>query len=244
MKFFKYLIYFTVISVLIISFTPMKLYYQKISKNLKPIQLEGISGSIIKGSAQSLKYLGLDIGQVNWLMYPSSYNRMTLNLNIRDELYDFKGDFIKSSDTESLNNVLGTLDWSIIKKTINFNRGEMSGYVKFDFEHIEFKNRIPEKIIGKAVTKDLKILKPINKEIGEIEVVFVSDNPSIIVGQVNSKSNVINISGAIYIHKNHRWEVKLTLIPMPGEYEIEYAIQNIGDPRRGGGRSLNMAGFY
>lgn len=244
MKLLKYLIYLVIIAVLVVSFTPLNLYYSKVAKNIKPIQLEGISGSLVKGSAQSLKYLGLDIGQVNWLVYPSSYNQMTLNLKVSDELYDFKGDFIKGSDTESLNNVLGTLDWSVIQKAINFTRGEMSGYVQFNFQHIEFKNRIPERIIGKAVTKELRILKPINKEIGEIEVDFVSDNPSIIVGHVNSKSNVINISGAIYIHKNHRWEVKLTLIPMPGEYEIEYAIQNIGDPRRSGGRSLNMAGFY
>ena len=244
MKLFKYLIYLIIIFVLVVSFMPLNLYYSKVSKNLKPIQLEGISGSVVKGSAQSLQYLGLDIGRVNWLLYPSSYNQVTLNLNVRDELYDFKGNFIKDPETESLNNVMGTLDWSVIQKAINFNRGEMSGYVKFDFQHIEFKNRIPERIIGKATTKELKILKPIKKDIGEIEVEFVSDNPSIIVGQVNSKSNVINVSGAIYIHKNHLWEVKLTLIPMPGEYEIAYAIQNIGDPRRGGGRSLNMAGFY
>lgn len=244
MKLFKYLIYLLIIVVLAVSFTPLNLYYKKVSKQLKPIQLEGISGSVVKGAAKSLKYLGQDIGQVNWLLYPSSYNQATLNLNIRDELYNFEGDVIKSKDTESLKNVKGTLDWSLIQKTINFNRGEMSGYVQFDFEHIEFKNRIPERIIGKATTKELKILKPINKEIGEIEVVFVSDNPSIIVGQVNSKSNVINVSGAIYIHKNYRWEVKLTIIPYPGEYEIAYAIQNIGDPRRGGGRQLNMAGFY
>ena len=244
MKLLKYIIYLLILLTLILSLTPLNFYYSKISKSLKPIQLDGISGSVVKGHAASIKYLGLDIGQVNWLLYPSSYDQVTLDLKIRDELYDFSGKYNKNLKTEIISDVLGTLDWSVIQKVINFNRGEMSGYIDFDFNHIEFKDRIPERIVGKATTKELKILKPINKEIGEIEVIFVSDNPSIIVGNVNSKSNVINVSGAIYIHKNHRWEVKLTLIPMPGEYEIEYAIQNIGDKRRGGGRSLNMAGFY
>lgn len=244
MKLFKLIFYVLVLAVLLVSFTPLKLYYKNVSKNLRPIQLEDISGSLIKGSAQQVKYLGLDVGQGNWLTYPSSYNEVTLDLKLRDKDYDFRGKYVKNPETESIENLFGTLDWSVIQKAINFNQGEMSGYVQFDFSHIEFKNRVPEKIVGKAVTKDLRILKPINKDIGEIEVVFVSDNPSIIVGNVNSKSNVVNISGAIYIHKNHRWEVKLTLLPMPGEYEIEYAIQNIGDKRRGGGRTLNMAGFY
>lgn len=244
MKLFKIIFYLVVLLLLIITFTPLNLYYSHISREIRPIQLEEISGSAIKGSAEHLKYLGLDIGKFNWLFYPSSYNAMTLDWGLQDPLYDFKGKFIKSSKTETLKEVLGTLDWSIIQKAINFNRGELSGYVLFDFEHIEFKNRVPERIIGKAVTKELKILKPVNKNLGEIEVVFTSDNPTIIVGQVNSTSNVLNVSGAIYLHKNHRWEVKLTLIPLPGEYEIEYALQNIGDKRSTGGRSLNMAGFY
>jgi len=31
---------------------------------------------------------------------------------------------------------------------------------------------------------------------------------------------------------------------MPGEYEIEYLLQGIGEKRPGGGRMLNLAGFY
>lgn len=244
MKLVKIIFYLIILVLLIFTFTPLKFYYSNIAKEFRPVQLEGISGSAIKGSAESIKYLGLDIGQLNWLFYPSSYNAMTMEWNLKDVAYNFNGKFIKTSQSDQLKEVFGTLDWSIIQKAINFNRGELSGYVEFDFDHIEFKDRIPQRIIGKAVTKELKILKPIKKELGEIEVVFESDNPSIIVGQVNSRSNVLNVSGAIYLHKNHRWEVKLTLIPMPGEYEIEYALQNIGDKRRAGGRSLNMAGFY
>jgi hypothetical protein len=243
-KLIKYLLLLVVLVSLVVSFTPLNLYYTKIAQNLKPIQLEQISGSAIKGSAQNIKYVGMDLGRIDWLAYPGSYNNITLDFNLNDNLYDISGKFIKAIDSEKLTNIVGTFDWKLIKNQLNFNRGEVSGYVELDFEHIELKNRVPEKIVGKVVTKELKLLKPIQKELGDIEIVFVSDNPSIIVGQVNSKSNVLNVSGAIYIHKNHRWEIKLTLIPLPGEYEIEYALQTIGDKRRGGGRSLNLAGFY
>ena len=244
LKLIKYLIILSIVLAIIISITPLKLYYSYIAKNIRPIKLEQMSGSVIKGSAEHVKYLGLDLGQANWMLYPSSYNEITLDLKLKDELYDFNGKYKKTPSSDLLNDVYGTIDWALIDKFINFNHGEMSGYLKLDFSHIEFKNRVPERIIGKIVTKELKLLKPIKKDLGEIEVVFVTDNPEIIVGQVNSRSNVINVSGSIYIHKNHKWEIKLTLLPMPGEYEIEYALQSIGDPRAGGGRSLNMAGFY
>jgi hypothetical protein len=230
--------------VLLSTLTPLNWYYSNVSENIRPLKLEQISGSAIKGSAKNASYLGMNLGQADWLIYPSSYNALTLDFSLKDKLYDIAGKFIKSNEFDSLKDVTGTFDWAMIDKFLNFNHGEMSGYVQLDFDQVEMRNNVPKTIIGKAVTKELQLVKPIKKDLGEIEVVFVSDNPSIIVGQVNSQSNVINVSGAIYIHKNHRWEIKLTLIPMPGEYEIEYAIQNIGDRRRGGGRSLNLAGFY
>ncbi|VAW34677.1 hypothetical protein MNBD_GAMMA01-957 [hydrothermal vent metagenome] len=244
MKLIKYLLILVIIVLLAVSFTPLKLYYAQIAKNLKPLQLQEISGSAIKGSAQTAKYMGMNLGQAKWLLYPSSYNAMTLNFEIRDKLYDFRGKFIKTIKSELLKDLTGTVDWALIEKNLYFKNGKVSGYLELDFSHIEVKQGVPQQIIGTAITKELKLLKPAKKNLGEIEVVFSSQNPQIIVGQVNSNSNVLNVSGAIYIHKNRRWEIKLTLLPMPGEYEIEYALQGIGDRRASGGRTLNMAGFY
>jgi hypothetical protein len=246
MKLIKYLLILIILAVLLLSFTPLNLYYKYISKNIRPIQLEQISGSAVKGSTQNLKYMGMDVGWASWLIYPSSYNEVSVDFKLKDQLYDVAGHYRKKPDSQILNNVRGTLDWSLADNYINFDHGTISGYIKLDFDHIEMKGGVPYRVIGKVVTKELKLLKPIEKDLGEIEIVFTSDNPQIIVGQVNSRSNVLNVSGALYIHKNHRWELKLTLLPMAGEYLIERALQNIGDARSGGGRgrSLNLAGFY
>jgi hypothetical protein len=244
MRLLKFIIILLILISLVVGFTPLKYYYSYVSKQIRPIKLEQISGSAIKGSAQKATYYGLDLGQASWLIYPSSYNAVTLELNLQDTQYDVSARIIQELKEKKVRDIRGSIDWSMVDKFINFNHGKMSGYIKLDFPEIAFKDGVPERIIGRATTKELKLLKPIKKDLGEIEVVFTSDNPQIIVGQVNSRSNVINVSGSIYIHKNHRWEVKLTLLPLPGEYEVEYAIQNIGDRRRGGGRTLNMAGFY
>lgn len=244
MKLIKFIFFIVITASLTAFFTPLDLYYDKIKRNIRPIQLEGISGSIIKGNAQQVKYLGMDLGQANWLLYPSSYNAATLDVKLRNNDYDIKAKYIKKPKSDIVKELKGTLDWQFIANKINFTHGKISGYIELDFDQLEIHKGIPHIISGRATTKDLRIVKPVQKELGEIEVVFTSDNPQIIVGQVNSKSNVLNVSGAIYIHKNHRWEIKLTLIPSPGEYEVEYALQGIGDRRRSGGRTLNLAGFY
>lgn len=244
MRLIKYIFFLLILVSLATIFTPLKLYYSHIDKQLKPLQLENISGSIIKGSAQKIKYLGMNLGQADWMIYPSSYDTVNMDWRLKDALYDVAGEYKKSTSREEIRNVRGSFDWLMISKYVRMNYAKLAGYISFDFEQISFKDGAPDRIVGKAVTKEFRMLKPSSKDLGEIEVVFNSDNPVIIVGQVNSKSNVLNVSGAIYIHKDHRWEVKLNLIPMPGEYEIEYAIQGIGDKRPGGGRALNLAGFY
>jgi len=246
MKLFKYLLILIILAVLLVSLMPLNLYYKHVSNNIRPIQLENISGSAIKGSAQSLKYMGMDLGWASWFIYPSSYDEVSIDFKLKDQLYDVTGQYRKKPDVQIINHVKGTVDWSLTDNYINFDHGQISGYIKLDFDHIEIKDGVPYRIIGKVVTKELKLLKPIEKDLGEIEIEFISDNPQVIVGQVNSRSNVLNVSGALYIHRNHRWELKLTLLPLAGEYLIERALQNIGDARRGGGRgrSLNLAGFY
>jgi hypothetical protein len=244
MKLIKFIFFIVIILGLAAFFTPLDLYYDKIKKNFRPIQLDGIDGSVVKGSAQQVKYLGMDLGRVNWLLYPSSYNAATLDVKLHNQDYDIKAKYIKKTKFDIIKDLKGTFDWQFIANKIKFSHGKISGYIELDFDHLEMHKGIPHIISGRATTKDLRIVKPVQKELGEIEVVFTSDNPQIIVGQVNSNSNVLNVSGAIYIHKNHRWEIKLTLIPLPGEYEVEYALQGIGDRRRSSGRTLNLAGFY
>ncbi len=244
MKLIKLILFLVIVIGLTAFFTPLDLYYDKIKRNLRPLQLEEVSGSVIKGSAENVKYLGMDIGKARWLLYPSAYNAVTLDVNLSNKDYDIKAKYIKKPKSEIIKDLKGTLDWQFIANKINFRQGKITGYIELDFNHLEMNKGVPYIISGKAVTRNLRLVKPIQKDLGEIEVVFNSDNPQIIVGQVNSNSNVLNVSGAIYIHKNHRWEIKLTLIPLPGEYEVEYALQGIGDRRRTGGRTLNMAGFY
>jgi len=244
MKLIKLILLIAIIAGLIAFFTPLDLYYDKVKRSIRPLQLEGVGGSVIKGSAQKAKYLGMDLGQAKWLLYPSSYDALTVDVKLRNDDYDIKAKYIKKPKSDIVKNLKGTLDWQFIANKINFRHGKISGYIELDFDHLELNKGVPHIISGRATTRDLRIIKPVQKDLGEIEVVFTSDNPQIIVGQVNSKSNVLNVSGAIYIHKNRRWEVKLTLIPSPGEYEVEYALQSIGQRRRAGGRTLNMAGFY
>ena len=240
----KYLIYLSILTALILFFTPLNLYYQYLEKDLRPVKLEGISGSIIKGQSEKISYMGMDLGQAEWLAYPNSWKSLLVELKVEDQDYDIRADIEQNLRRQNFKNVRGTLDWNVIKKYANFNRGEISGYLSLDFSEISIQEGVPERMNGSIETGELKLISPLKKDLGTIKVDFNSDSPGFIVGTVNSDSHVLNVSGAIYIHKNHRWEVKLNIIPKPGEYELEYALQGIGNPRPGGGRSFNLAGFY
>ncbi len=244
MKIIKFLLLLLVLLILAVVFTPLDWYYSAIEKQIKPAKLEQISGSAIKGSAQKLSYFGMDLGQASWLAYPSSYNEMSVDFTLNNDQYHLQGRYRKSLKFDKIQNLRGRFNWSMLEQYLNFKFGKIAGSIDFDFSEIAFANNTPERIVGQAITQNLKLIEPMKKDLGTINVKFSSQSAGVIVGLINSNSNVINVSGAIYIHKTHRWESKITLLPMPGEYEIEYALQNIGDKRPGGGRSLNMSGYY
>ena len=93
------LIKFILITLLLISavlfFTPLNLYIQSFEKDMRPLILEEISGSIIKGSSAKVSYLGLNLGEARWLNYPSSWNSVTSSIELENKDYDLKAEVTK-----------------------------------------------------------------------------------------------------------------------------------------------------
>ena len=72
---------------------------------------------------------------------------------------------------------------------------------------------------------------------------FDTQAPGMIIGNFASQSNVLNVSGSLII-QSHRWQLNLDIIPKAGHFEVDAVFNTVGDARRGGGRKLNLAGFY
>jgi hypothetical protein len=100
-----------------------------------------------------------------------------------------------------------------------------------------------ERLDGQVTLKDFQLLAPSQMPLGEVTIDLETKKKGIVVGSIGSNSDRLTVSGAFYIQPN-RWQLNVDIVPKPGFYQLNAALRGVGDPRPGGGRRLNRAGFY
>lgn len=241
----KLIMILLVIAVIALAVTPLKLYYPYVSDQLAPIKLKGINGSAVKGHADDLYYNSAPVGQSDWFLYPRSYDALAGTVRLFKDYYDLTFELDKiQQDQVRVGQLSGYLDWQLIKPFVQMRYGQISGYAQLDLQNIVYdKAQGIERMSGQITLKDFKMLKPTVKELGQVAVTFTTKQTGVIVGQFSSDSDVLNVSGSLFIQP-HRWQLNLDIIPKAGHFELDAVLNSVGDARRGGGRKLNLAGFY
>lgn len=244
-KLIKFIFILLVLAVIAVAVTPLNLYYEHIKKHVRPVSLSGISGSAVKGSAESLTYLSGSLGQAEWLLYPKSLQGVGGKVRV------FKPDFdltfnLKhvSAENQAFDQVTGFLDWQLIKPFLQMRYGQFDGYAQIDLQQVEYnKTNGFDRIEGHITLQEFKLVTPSIKNLGTVSLKFETKKVGVIVGNFSSQSNALNVSGTLVIQP-HRWQLNLDIIPKAGNFELDAVLNSVGDARRGGGRSLNLAGFY
>ncbi len=244
-KLIKFLFIVLVLAVIAAAVTPLNVYYDHIKQQIRPVSLSGISGSAVKGSAESLQYLSMPMGQAEWLLYPNSFNSVGGKVRVYKSDYDLTFDLQKIKEaSQTFNKVTGFIDWSFIKPFLQLRYGQLGGYAQLNLHGVEYNKQTGfDHIEGQITLQDFKLLKPVQKDLGTVTVTFKTQKKGAIVGQFSSESSVLNVSGVLYVQPR-RWQLNLDIIPKAGHFEVDAALSSVGDPRRGGGRKLNLAGFY
>ncbi len=244
-KLIKFIFILLVLAVIAVAVTPLNLYYEYVAKHAKPIALQGISGSAVKGSAQSLSYLSAPLGQAEWLLYPNSFKGVGGKVRVYKPNYDLTFDLRKiTADTQSFNQVGGFIDWKLIKPFLQMRYGQFEGYAQLNLQQVEYsKANGFDRIEGSMTLQDFKLITPANKDLGLVTLDFNTKSTGMIVGNFSSQSQVLNVSGTLVIQPR-RWQLNLDIIPKAGHFELDAVLNSVGEARRGGGRRLKLAGFY
>ncbi len=247
MKLFKYLFWLVIVLIVAVAAVPLNLYYDYISDHLKPLSMEGVHGSLVKGSADSVSHPLLPLRDVSleWFVYPRSVYGLGGEYRIRHEQLDMRFSLksLKGGGAE-LAPLRGRIQWPFVEKYLTQYGGSFDGTVEVDLSQaIVSSSRELSSVSGVLAINDLRMLSPARKDLGRVQMQMETQAAGVIVGQISSESAHMNVSGTLFIQP-HRWQLNLDILPRAGEYELEAALRGIGSPRRGGGRHVQMAGFY
>lgn len=241
----KILLLLLIVAVIALAVTPLNLYYSHVSKQLKHVNLSGISGSVIKGSAEEMKYMTMSLGRAEWLLYPKSHNSLGGQFKISKESYNLTFNVNKLDENVMwADTIQGFVDWQFFKQFLQLKYGQLTGYAELNLSGIRYSQAAGlERMQGDVTLRDFKLTDPVNKALGVVKVVFETKSTGMIVGQFSSDSQVLNVSGSMFIQP-HRWQLNIDIIPKAGNFELDAIFNAVGQARRGGGRKLNLAGFY
>ena len=241
----KWLIILAFVAVLLLAVVPLRWYYPYAEDHFKPVVLRDVSGSLIKGSAQQLRYDLIPLGQAEWLLYPGSLKGIGGRIRVNAEHYDLTFQLREVNQNQArIKNISGYLDWDSIQPYIQFSEGRFDGYWQFDIQNMVYDKQTGiERLDGRVTLKDFTLSAPTQLPLGEVYIDLETQNEGMIVGTISSRSDRLNVSGAFYIQPN-RWQLNVDIIPKAGNYQLNAALRGVGDPRPGGGRRLNRAGFY
>lgn len=244
-KLFKYIIILILIAIVALAAVPLNTYYSHVSDWIKPLRLEGISGSAIKGSAEQASYAGLPVGQLEWFLRPTSWKSIGGNFEVASDQYRLGFALGKRTDgLVELEKIRGYLDWQLLAPHVQLTYGDLDGAVNLDLPRLVYgaQNGV-DSAEGRVILNDLKLKQYPQKDLGEIRMDISTEAVGRVVGQISSDSPVMQVSGTLFVQP-HRWQLNVDIMPNPGEYELEALISSIGFARRGGGRKLQLAGFY
>ncbi|MCB1582629.1 MAG: type II secretion system protein N [Xanthomonadales bacterium] len=242
---FRWVFILVIMIIIAIAITPLNLYYPHVEAQLRPIKLSGISGSAVKGSAENLTYITMPLGEAEWLLYPRSYNALAGEVRVNKQHYDLKFDINRiEKGLVEVGKIRGFLDWELIRPYVQMNYGQLAGYAQFNLQGLKYAETGGlEQLYGDITLQDFKMLQPSAKDMGTVKLVFETKTKGMIVGTFSSDSQVLSVSGTLFLQPN-RWQLNLNIIPKGGHFELDAILSSVGDARRGGGRQLNLAGFY
>lgn len=244
-KLFKFTFILIIIMVVALAVAPLNLYYDHVKQQLKPVTLSGISGSAIKGSADSMTFRSAPLGRAEWLLYPNSLNSVGGKVRVSQTNYDMTFELKKvTAESQSFKKVTGFINWALIKPFLQIQFGQLDGYAQVSMNQVEFNSSGGfDRMEGEVTLRDFKLTQPRELDLGTVKLALETKQTGIIVGNFTSQSPAMNVSGTLYIQPR-RWQLKLDIIPKAGFYELDAVLNSVGDARRGGGRVLNLAGFY
>jgi len=241
----KWLLILAIVATLALAVLPLRWYYDYVSEYFKPVVLRDVSGSVIKGEAAALRYDVIPLGRAEWLLYPGSLKGIGGRVRLHDEQYDLTFKLKEVNQTQAtIKQITGYLNWAYLQPYLQINQGRFDGYWQFNLDQMVYQKQDGiKRLNGQVTLKDFQLVTPNQMQLGEIKINLETKSEGVIVGTISSSSDQMTVSGAIYIQP-HRWQLNVDVVPKAGYYQLNAALQSIGEPRPGGGRRLNRAGFY
>ncbi len=181
------------------------------------LRLEGVSGSIWNGQADTARWQQLPPLTVTWRVAPLSLlgGRLSANVTARRAGFDFAGTVTVHPD-QSVRFTDATLDADVRTLPLPSDRmlATPEGRLRAEIPALLLTGNTVTEIDGNAWWKPARITAPVHYELGEVELRLKGQGGNI-NGQLTGRNGPIDADGTLLLNPQGQLQANLKLSPKP-----------------------------
>ncbi len=229
---------------LIIRF-PASIAYRWVEKEMQPITLSAVSGTVWSGHADGILLRGSDLGKMDWRFSPLALLGAKLGF-----VFEVSGPRLHAEGTGGVTlggtayfaPINGVMDAGLLETVPRFRVGKIKGNLEYRLEELELsKDGHVLSVNGKALWKGAGIVQPITLSLGDVDITLTSDNGDIIAEF--SGEGALTLDGQTIIEPDGRFTVNGFVLPRPSAPPaLVAALRSFGKETPGGKIELDYTG--
>jgi general secretion pathway protein N len=222
---------------------PAELAWRLFGHRLRPLQLDGLSGTVWQGSAERAGALGQALGRLEWQVERGALLSRRLDATIRLDGGDMHGSarVAAAQGAVEISDLDGEFPASLLGPALDIPALTLLGRVSCQFSRLEIQDGLPKRVEGTAVWRDLAVAGAATATLPGLEVRFRTESDGLVAAEVKDLGGPLAIDGQVRMAgERYRTEVRLSLRePNPA---LEEVLKFVGERTPDGGSILRVEG--
>ena len=222
---------------------PAELAYRLFHERLRPLHLDGLSGTVWQGAADRADALGQALGRLQWQVDRGALLSRRLEAVVRLDGADMHGSarVAAHENLVAVSDLDGEFPASLLGPALDIPALTLLGRVSCRFNAVELQDGLPRRVDGSAVWRDLAVAGAATASLPGLEVRFRTESEGLIAAEVKDLGGPLAIDGQVRVAgERFRTEVRLNLRePNPA---LEEVLKFVGERTPDGGSILRVDG--
>ncbi len=232
--------------VVLIITVPVRPVYSLLAKQLAPLKLQGVQGTLWDGRAATVHYDQIRVGSLNW------------NFALREILGGRFGFFFMNQDNHTqtsgiagisllgqtyMNNVNGFAPAANVYNMLSSYPLNVNGKVNYQLQQVRLADNWVQSIQGNMTWRNAAIRSPFAATLGTLELLLSTEQNNLQI-QVSNQGGHLGIEGTITVHADKRIQTDLLLTPRKNANpNLVNVLRSFGKSDRSGRISIKYNGY-
>lgn len=243
-RLFLVLLVFAVAAAIGIATCPATLAWRYVAARAGAVQIDGISGSVWNGHAQTLRVVGHPLGAFDWQLavLPLLHRKLQASVQLHGEQMQAQGLLTRYADGSlEIADATASLPASIAAPALDIPLLQLLGTLDVHVANLRLQGAWPTHAQGNIQWRDAAVAGAAQAQLGRLRADFATAPDGSIAGTVHDEGGALQLNGTFVVREGN-YDARATLASRDGNAQVQEALRYIGQPQADGTTLLLIHG--